>query len=817
MTTAAFIRSALRERCGELASAVFDKLAEDLIGTPGQARSSKDINDPIWKLFTLTPEQVSVVDLPLMQRLRRVRQLGLAHLVYPGAQHSRLEHSIGTMRAATVMFNKLSRNTDLDEKDRERIEQLISLAALMHDCGHTAFSHLGERVLASIFNSEFATAQEILRANLPDPVAFAEAETRTHKALPTKPPAAAEVLSALFVLSPAMSTFMGALGLPYTADEACLFVCGIIMGRPSTLMRRGRAYHHYIKSIVSGDIDCDKIDYVARDAYYAGLPISADVDRLLSQLATARLDRNTELPEIKVRFGDPDPDVYHLLAIRPAGASALEMFVMTRSYLFERIYTHHKVRAAERSLERLLREFLQYQKSVRGRSLEWCLAFILNRGGDDAVLDRLAEWEDENTEAQENFRTRAKRILDRKLPQRAFAISLRTLADYNRQAGRLPSATFIPWSLAFEDIAQNNLEIEDSIQAYLQGGKDRIYVDWIGSNPVKENPDIWVHDPSFVGTLLRVNHYFDVEQLSNAYRDVKLTGWVFCDDELKTDVAAATAYTLYEKYDLLPGPEALRRAKISKNSYHEALQALGRRIGSHADAHVANLLDASPQRVLRPPMNSFLPPLVSLDQNERALAATSLAGKFAASGLQRHYYDDFQFALIVLEFLVRHQVAFYRHPMFKDPVPRKNEERFQNHLMDFLRSQADFLQICEVSEHNVAAGGFTDVVVGSKDKNRRPVVVELKSAETDLAEQYENHAGQPLQYAEANYGRVALLYCQFASKASMRPADTLDLRSNVSASNQVTICLGQRAFADVPSAGGATTVAVSTQAGTAPA
>ena len=807
MPTAGSVRAELRSRCPELAAAIFDDLAPDLIGVPRPRGGSRDINDPIWKLFTLSPAQASIVDLPLMQRLRRVRQLGLAHLVYPGAQHSRLEHSIGTMRAAAVMFAKLSRETRLEQRDKEDIEELISVAALLHDCGHTAFSHLGERVLGDVYGKEFHAAQEVLQAHLQDPISFSPSEPTIGRLRP-RPLPAAEIISVLFVLSPTMEALIGQLGLRLPADRACLSMAGMIMGRPSDVCGKGTEYHHYIKAIVSGDIDCDKIDYVARDAYYAGLPISADVDRLLSQLATAKLTRDNCPSDLKVQFGAPSPDTYYLLGIRPAGASALEMFVMTRSYLFERIYTHHKVRAAERAMERLLRHFLQYQKEVRGRPLVWCLRFLLERGGDDAVLDRLSRWDEGDAGADENFRRRAHRILDRDLPQRALALSLRTLDDFRRDAGRLASATFNTWSLAFEDIAQNTLNIEDGIDGLLDPkGDDGIYLDWVASNPVKENPDIWVHDPSSPGTLLRVNRYFDVEQLSNAYRDVKLTGWIFCDRERKAQVAAAAAYVLHERYDLLPGAEAFRRAKVPENEYRAAFVALRQRVDDRGKSLIDNLLDRPGQRAIKPPPGTWLSPLGRLDEAERLPAAEMLSGKVAACGFPRGFYDDFQFALVVLEFLVRHQVAFNRHALFADATPRKNEKRFQDHLRDFLSGDKEFSRICTVEEHTSASGGSTDLIVRSKDGNRRPVIVELKSEQTSFGKQYEYHAGQPLQYAEAGYGRVTILYCQYASEASVRPADTLDIRKNDADSAQLTICLGQRAFAKVPSAGGATTVA----------
>jgi HD superfamily phosphohydrolase len=554
MTMLQRLHSSLRERAPALTAAIFELLAPQLVITTDKvSRDVKDINDPIWNLITLSGSQVTLLGTPLMQRLRRVRQLGLANMVYPGAQHSRLEHSIGAMRAASLMLQRLSADSS-PHQYMQKLGELVCLAALIHDCGHPCFGHLTERVLSSLFKTEFESCYRVLEAHFPDPITIVEdTPPSPGKVSRAKVAPAAEIISALFALSPAMTTLLGDLRLGYSGEEVAEALCGLIIGRPTNLLRHGGEYYHYIRSIVSGDIDCDKIDYVARDAYYAGMPVSADVHRLLSQLTPIRVDRNTRAHAIKAEFGEPHPNAYLLLGIRPAGASALEMFVMTRSYLFDRIYTHHKVRAAEKLLERLLREFLQFHISFAGWKVGECLKFLFDRAGDDAVLAKIADWEPpadvepyRRDAARSRFRDVASRILDRHLPQRALAISFRTMLDYQPQSGRMPTSTFLPWSLALDDLEQRPLDIEDRILSTLGDRANReVFVDYPLSNPVNEDPDIWVEDRSRPGELLRINRYFHAEQLSNAYRDVKMTAWVFSDKDLKERVAAAAACSLY--------------------------------------------------------------------------------------------------------------------------------------------------------------------------------------------------------------------------------------------------------------------------------
>src|ERR1700742_62808 len=95
-----------------------DLLAEKWLAAPleqldrGGARSGfpKVFNDPVWGTIELLPWEVVLLDSPLIQRLRGVRQLGLAHFVYPGAGHDRLEHARGVVEAADRMLARLARN-----------------------------------------------------------------------------------------------------------------------------------------------------------------------------------------------------------------------------------------------------------------------------------------------------------------------------------------------------------------------------------------------------------------------------------------------------------------------------------------------------------------------------------------------------------------------------------------------------------------------------------------------------------------------------------------------------------------------------------
>ncbi|HLC47961.1 MAG TPA: HD domain-containing protein [Candidatus Norongarragalinales archaeon] len=100
----------------------------------------KIIRDAIHDNIELNSGEIAVIDTPEMQRLRFVRQLSLAYLVYPSAHHTRFEHSLGTFHLTKVLSGRLF-------PEDKGLQQLLRLSALLHDVGHSAFSHLPEGIV----------------------------------------------------------------------------------------------------------------------------------------------------------------------------------------------------------------------------------------------------------------------------------------------------------------------------------------------------------------------------------------------------------------------------------------------------------------------------------------------------------------------------------------------------------------------------------------------------------------------------------------------------------------------------------------------
>ena len=234
----------------------------------------------------LTPRVRALLDTADMRRLARVSQLGLVGLVYPGAVHSRLEHSLGVYRLAIEFLRRLKDDSRFTTAVGPDDASAFIAAALVHDIGHWPFCHpIEDMGLAEIPRHE-SLVEGILASG---PVA--------------------DVLDSSWGIPPQR---IASLITGTAADPA------------------GRILH----SLLSGPIDVDKMDYLARDSLHSGVPYGRNFDqpRLLASLC---LDERGEA-----------------LAITDKGRTAAELMVFARYVMFSEVYWHHAVRSATAMLQR---------------------------------------------------------------------------------------------------------------------------------------------------------------------------------------------------------------------------------------------------------------------------------------------------------------------------------------------------------------------------------------------------------------------------------------------------------------------------------
>jgi len=188
----------------------------------------KRIYDPIHRFIELEAGEVALLELPVVQRMRRLRQLGLAYLAFPSAEHSRFSHALGALAIGTRVFDALFAGVPSANAQR----RLLRASLLLHDLGHGPFSHASEAALGIKH----------------------EARTRAILALP-------DVRGAIEALG---------------VDPAA--VLALITGTPDA--------DPVLRELVSGpNLDADRMDYLLRDAYFTGVAVGTyDVEQLVASL-----------------------------------------------------------------------------------------------------------------------------------------------------------------------------------------------------------------------------------------------------------------------------------------------------------------------------------------------------------------------------------------------------------------------------------------------------------------------------------------------------------------------------------------------------
>tara|TARA_R110002072_G_C7977192_1_gene535659 strand:- start:13034 stop:14380 length:1347 start_codon:yes stop_codon:yes gene_type:complete len=228
-----------------------------------------------------TPRVRAIVDTAEFQRLRHISQLGLATQIYPGANHTRFEHALGVFNNAIRYVWQLGRDTRFCEIiDHHRAEVLL-VSALLHDLGHWPFCH---------------PIEDLSLPELPPHEAYAAEYLRPEREL-------AQVLRSEWNIEP---------------EE----VLDVLVAKTDSRELR------LLRSILSGPIDIDKMDYLERDSLHCGVPYGRHFDK-------SRLIQSLVLN----KAGDG-------LAITQKGKTAAELMVFARYVMFSEVYWHHAVRSA---------------------------------------------------------------------------------------------------------------------------------------------------------------------------------------------------------------------------------------------------------------------------------------------------------------------------------------------------------------------------------------------------------------------------------------------------------------------------------------
>jgi HD superfamily phosphohydrolase len=281
------------------------------------------VRDPVHGFIHFTEQERQLIDSKPFQRLRNLKQLATAYLVYPGAVHTRFDHSLGVMHVAGRIAKHLA-ETQKDRlnavgEDPEELEKKVRLAALCHDLGHGPFCHVSEPVIKHVCTSTNGDNEKI------------------HEIITCKIIAESEEIRRV-------------LGNDFK-DILEIIEGKIIEKRESRFLA---------KEIISGSLDADKMDYLLRDSYFAGVKYGVfDIEKVIQSLIVM-----------------PDrPEVF--LGIKEEGLRALEQMILAKFFIGEQVY-YHKTRAAgDVLIQRALNEAVK--EEITNKYENWLVdAFSVN-------------------------------------------------------------------------------------------------------------------------------------------------------------------------------------------------------------------------------------------------------------------------------------------------------------------------------------------------------------------------------------------------------------------------------------------------------
>lgn len=277
-----------------------------------------EIRDVVYGFVQLDEQEWEIINNPVYQRLRRIKQLSLTDMAYPGATHTRLEHSIGVMQMATDIYNSIT-NKDraralladqyhLTDGGIDRYRKIIRLAALLHDIGHAPFSHTGENLMPikvpgtnkRYDHEEYSIAiiKKYFRDIIEEHPINANYQIK------------AEEVTALL------------------GDSTKCAFQGILL---------------LFKGIISGQLDADRADYLLRDSIHTGVNYGLyDKNRLINCIDIGQMQDTDAL----------------VLAVQDGGWHIAESLVLARYQMFSQVYFHKTRRAYDHHVSCAVKEIL---------------------------------------------------------------------------------------------------------------------------------------------------------------------------------------------------------------------------------------------------------------------------------------------------------------------------------------------------------------------------------------------------------------------------------------------------------------------------
>ncbi len=311
-----------------------------------------EVRDPIYSFIVFDDDDRKLINSWPMQRLKYIRQLAMTYQVYPGAVHTRFEHSLGVMEMACRIFDTIREHMPeelegrlkpyVENHDWDYWRKVLRYGALLHDVGHLPFSHAGEGLLPSGWDHERLTA-EIIR----------------HSEIAT-------------ILKDGLSV----------DPEHVVGVCWKLRKRAKVKGEKmPDPWLTILNEIITGDvIGADRMDYLVRDSYHCGVPYG--------RFGPDRLVR-----EVRLRLSPTDDEP--TLALDVSAIHSAEALLMARYFMYKNVYYHDVRRAYDVHLTEFLKQSKLFDSFVLKNSTH--LAALMGRT-DNEVLAMLRQAQSDSSE-----------------------------------------------------------------------------------------------------------------------------------------------------------------------------------------------------------------------------------------------------------------------------------------------------------------------------------------------------------------------------------------------------------------------------------
>jgi uncharacterized protein len=469
---------------------------------------AKVIHDPLWGSCLFYPWEIALLDTPLCQRLRRIHQLGTGFLTYPSAVHNRFSHSLGVTILAGRLISRLKEKNEVDiDINNKGIEisqrdiYTVRTAGLLHDIGHCFFSHASEKILEPIL-------APIVRIAFPDN----DISPNPH-----------EFIAYLILTNEYFKYYWNQYIVPLFPKDSCPDIdecAGLIIGKYSKPERK------YLRDIISGPYDVDKLEYIYRDAKMAGLRISYDIERYFYKIDLAKSGDNIRI------------------VMNQGGISAIEQIIFSKMMLYSFVYHHQKVLASDAIIFDLVDEILANSNG----SFDIKHPLDLLRFCDHDLLSSLA------VNTTERFKKLKERITCRKMPKRCYVINREFVLDLNHDPDvkksyqKLLETMRNPHPNINKSFRQEIVERINKKIAPKAITIDELYFNFPGAPVIDGSLQAPIIDMK--GRIQPIKNYFNIEGWENSYDLKKLRGYFYTDQPFVEIAAEAIESFLRDKFGL---------------------------------------------------------------------------------------------------------------------------------------------------------------------------------------------------------------------------------------------------------------------------